>query len=257
MDVSDRTVAAALKILGDASTESVLALLTLEALHNEMKGDGHGSPAPAARTIAAAFPSKSGETRFSRAKLVEAMLARTIDDLIAVAGAHADGYLQAADTVRRGGGAEAILAAVSRDSQGYQPGGADSINQYERALHLCLAMSDDDPGLARQLREFLRRHGEVYAEAVTVFGKLFNRRFATGVTAAQLHMTLNAYLRGVQLHLRFGAPVDLDVIGNTVIRIYWSHTTPIAGPERNPVAELLAGRNPPSGQPRPPRSDSV
>jgi AcrR family transcriptional regulator len=246
MDVEGRTVAAALRLVANSSVEDALSLLTTEALRNEMMLDQLG-PQPSARTIALAFPGQSGEIRFSRDRLVEAILAQTIDEMLVLAKIHADGYLQAVDTVSRGGGPEAFVSAINRDLRDNQPGGDEGIDGRERVFHLCLAMCDDNPGLARQLKRFMRRHAELYAEAEAALGRLFNRRLATGVTAEQLHLALNGYARGVQLHLRCGAAVDAERVAETIIRIYWAHTAPIAGTERTPVAELWSGVNHRSG----------
>lgn len=241
MEVFERTVRAALRILAVASVEDVLSLLTTEALRNEMAIDRQAPP-PSSRTIAQAFSARGSDGRFNRGRLVEAMLERTIEDVSAVARTHAEGYLQAADTVRRGGGPEAVAAAISRDFREYQPGGSDAITERERAFHVCLAMCDDEPTLARQLRHFLSEHAAAYAEATATFGKVFKRRLATGVSPEHLHIAINAYLRGIQsLYLRSGAEINSDAISETVIRIYWAHTTPISGPERSPTAELWAG----------------
>lgn len=242
MDVEQRTVAAALRIVARSSVGDVLSLLTIEGLRNEMMGDDHGQP-PTSRTIAQAFAGPNATAGFSRPALVEAMIAHAVDKMVEVAGVHAAGYLQAVDTVTRGGGPEAFIAAITRDMRDNQPGGDGGIDERERIFHIAIAMSDDEPRLARQLRRFIDRHAEVYAEPLAALGKLFNRRLATGVTDEQLHLALNGYARGVQLYLRCGAVVDPDAVAATIVRIYWAHTTSVTTSERNPVQELWSGVN--------------
>jgi hypothetical protein len=242
----DRTVAAALRIVADASVDDFLALLTIEALRNEMAVDERGQPAPSSRTIGQAFSAPGRDGQFDRSVLAQAMLVRTIDDMVAVASASIEGYLQAADTVRRGGGPEAFTSVIARDLGHHEAGGHAATNARERVFNLFVALSDDEPAMARHLRRFLSRYVEVFEPLVEVYVKLFNRRLASGVSSERLYLAIHCYLRGVTFYSRCGVNFDAEIVSETVLRILWSHTTPVAGVERNPIGELWNGVAPPT-----------
>lgn len=209
-------------------------MLTVEALRNEMPVDQQGPP-PSAKTIAGAFSAGEGGG-FDRVAVIETMLARTIADLTSTARQAAERYLQAADTVRRGGGPEAFVAAAARDARDHEPAGDELVDGCARLVQLCVAISDDEPRPTRQLRQLLREHGEVYEDVHTGYLDLFNRRLADGVSLEQLHLAIHAYLRGVHVYSPCGHRIDDNLVTETPIRLYWSHTTPSRRPTRTPCS---------------------
>ena len=166
-----------------------------------------------------------------------------VEEIKSSARANADGYLQAADTIRRGGGPEAITAAVAGDLRDYVPSGIPDVDARERTYYLAVAMADDNRGVARQLREFLEAHKAIHQVAYQAFLALFNRRPATSVTFDGLYYAVSGYLEGVQLYKRYGLAVSDDRITDSMIRIFWAHTRPLTGPEHHPLGEMWGGLN--------------
>ena len=243
MDARERVVAAARRLLGDAPVDSLLTFLTIEAIREEVATDGQG-PAPSSKTISQLFSAPGLAGRFDRSVLIDAVLEGVVRDTETVAQANADGYLQAADTVRRGGGPEAVIAAIASDLLDYMPVGAMEVDARERAYYFCSTVADDARPLARRLRQFHGTAKDIYEGAYKAFLEVLNRRLATDVTYDQLYLAISGYLEGVQLYRRQGVAIDDDLIAMTVMRIFWAHTAPIAGTERNLVQELWRGVKP-------------
>ena len=124
-----------------------------------MSIDDEDAATPSGRTIAQAFSDRS-EKPLSTAEFCSKRWARADHRRrIVVARANAAACDLAAAAVRRAGGPESVAAIVARGARDHEPGGNDAINQRERMFHLCIALCDiDDPAIARELRNFLRRH---------------------------------------------------------------------------------------------------
>ncbi len=241
VDVADRSVAAGLRLMSRARLGELCGVLTVEALEEEIEEDGLGAPPSRAR-IEEAFSRAGSRGKFDPGMLVTAVLRRTIDDVIAVARANADGYVHAADTVRRGGGPEALAAAIAADlSHDLAGETAASIQARERAYYRGSAVSDREASVAWAFRELYGRAQDVYRDAYSAFLTVMHRRLATGVTYDVLHLAISGYLEGVELYRRWGVPIDDETVFAQVMRVFWSHTTPIAGDERDSIAELWAG----------------
>jgi hypothetical protein len=238
MPVRSRAVAAAVRLLEQASDVETLALLTVEALRNEMRVDGYGAP-PSPVRLARAFSRPGRKPEFDRASLVVAVVEWGLEDILDAAQRQAHAYMEAAVEARGGAGLEPMIATVHRHLREHEPAGySNAVNARERIFYLSLALADDERTIARLLRDFLRRNQEIYEEVVEVYLALFRRRLAAGVSAADLIRAGHGYVRGSHVYTRTGAAIDQTTVADTLLRIVWSHTVPVDAPEVDVIAEL-------------------
>jgi hypothetical protein len=238
MDVPERTLSAALRMIERAEMADVLSFLTLEALRNEIAGDGRG-PAPSPASIARAFSTREEPRKFNRAILANSLLNRVTQELLAVTRENTEVYYQAADTIDRGGGPGAIVSAVHRDLGDYLPTEeAASVIARERSYLLYYALADEEPRIARRIRETFKEARATYQPVYERFLKLTNRKLAPNVTLDQLYLSVSGYLESVTLYRRANIKIEDEIVADTVMRHFWAHTDPVNKSGHDPIAEL-------------------
>jgi hypothetical protein len=238
MQAKDRLVSAARELVGEAALGDFLAVLTIEGLRNQLR-DGD-EPPPSSETVTKAFARNPGD-KYERRRVFDAVLEQTVADILEVARGNADGYLQAIETVRLGGGPEAFAAALRLDLKDYAPWEIDdSGNHRERFYYLATALADSRSDARRHFAQLNKAGKEIYRGAWEGILALFDRRLATGIEYGQLWLAISAYLEGVQIYRRQGAEILDDVVFDSVVRIFWAHSSPLSGKERIPIEELFA-----------------
>ncbi len=239
MDVVERAVAAALRLVARAEMADVFDSLTLESLRNEIAIDGRG-PAPSSATITRSFSTPGAPRHFDRDLLARALLDHVMAEVIAVSRGNVEVYQLAADTMNRGGGPDAIVPAVQADLKDYLPD-AQEIVARERTYLLCYALADDEPAIARKLRETFVEARSIYKPVYERFLALTRRELAQHVSYDQLYLSVSGYLEAVILYRRASISIDDEVVADTIQRHFWAHTVPSRGPAYHPATELWAG----------------
>lgn len=239
VNVLDRTVEAALRLIQRADSDDLFALITAEAVRDNMLDED--GPPHSSTTIRKAVGAQRGAA--FRQRLFNATLSRAVDDLVQTANENASKYIQAADTIRRGGpnaaavAGPAIAAAIVADLKAFFPSDA-LIAGRERIYYLALAMADGDQNVKRILNGGFASSQDAYLAAYQAFQDVTGRTLSAQVSDDQVFLAVSGYLEGIGVYRRF-RPVSDDQVIDSVIRIFWAHTTPHGEEEIAPLADLF------------------
>lgn len=241
MPIKERVAQAAIRILRREARDEILGLLTLDALRDEMKDDRSTEPVPAPRTMRTHF-STAGD--FDRTKVLIAALDEISARIRAVSEANTRGYLQAAETVTVGEGIGSFYAALGNDLGEFEMDALDEEGiEREFIYYLASAVGPFDSAIQRQMTAAAEINRTIYTKAYIGFLEVLNRKLATGVEMMQVIVAVSGYLEGIALYERQGIPIRRETVVDTILRIFWSHSTPLLADERLPVEELFASIN--------------
>jgi hypothetical protein len=229
-----RAVDVALGLLADTGAEDLLKFLNprkiAEALDNESETN-----------IRSAFDPRGGKT-MSRVYLATMMLTRALEQLRIETRANSDGYLQAAEAVSQGGGAEGISAAVVADVRDFIVDDADEETRArERMYYLALTLADNEAEIREELARGYQDFRDNYAPAYKAFLEATHRRIASDTTETALRQALGALMEGFTAHQRIGVGIPEDVVADAVMRVFLGYTVG-PGEATRTVEEQALGR---------------
>ncbi len=229
-----RAVDAALSLLTDSGAEELLKFLNARRVADALEGDSETN-------IRSVLDPKGGKS-MSRAYLARLMLRRALEQLRIETRANSDGYLQAAESVAHGGGAEGVSAAVLADLRDFLVyDGDDEKRARERMYYLALTLADTEQEIREELALGYRDFRETYAPAYKAFLEATHRRVASDTTETALRQALGALLEGFTAHQRIGVGIPEEVVVDAVIRLFLAYTVG-PGEATRTVEEQALGR---------------
>jgi AcrR family transcriptional regulator len=237
-DLRRRIVEDALQRLGDSTLDDVFKATTPEQLARD---------APyAASTVRYHFgnkepmPAGGGRLSFVRRALVLEMLAAATADATDNAARITELYLRAAEGLPTGDTVDDVFAAIADNLRAFTPGATDEdVSPRERMLYLAVAMCDDDPDVARLLRDARNQQLETFESLYEAFMAVVGRRLRPGVELQDLASAINAMLEGHLARMRYDPATSGAWVGEAVLSIFAGFTERIDGTTRPLRDELL------------------
>lgn len=219
---------AALEMVGEAELDDLVRVLTPERLANV------GDWAPS--TVRYHFGGRSidGGPRdlgFRRRELAVEVVRLAVERAERATLEAVERWDDALAEPEGSGDVTTLVAVMNENLARFVPGGsAEDSGSRDRAYYLALAVADDDPEIARLLRDSRARQIQAWAPALVTYVRATGRRLRPGRSAEELAAALYAVVDGQLVRLRTEPASAPSWFADLLLTVIDAFTEPGASP---------------------------